>query len=407
VFSSFVQRCFLRPQSLRSQSLRALMLILVLILALASSHPQGGQAAAFQPPVWLPMVSYQLPPPPPPPDWSGAQGSIICLLTDPRDPNLIYAGTWGGGVFRSEDQGDTWSWAGSGMSNYLVESLAMDPTDSRILYAGTHGGGIFKTTNGGQSWLFAGSGLQADAAVYAIAVHPGNNQVIFAGTRKIGTGLQAPYQGILYKSDNGGASWYPVLTDVGGPQAQDWVYSIAIKANPPTILVATHEHGPYLSTTGEPGDWQPAHVRGLDDYGKGRAVAFDPRPDSTTAYYATWHGGFYRSTDNGHNWFLHTNDLNQIKVYPNGLAFGWERPDLLYAATMDTGAGVMKSINGGYEWESFGLNSQAIYTVASMYPDGEVVLAGTAGEGIFKSVNGGNTWSHSNTGLEIHPNASP
>ena len=412
-----------------------IFLCLIALIFLLSAVPRAlGQEAtytlfapllqAFRPIfTWMPLIS-QIPPtatptltplptetplptitptPPPPPDWSGAYGSVVSMAVDPFNPDVVYAGSWGGGVFRSTNQGNIWTWAGSGLGNYLIDSLAIDPTDGRILYAGTHAGGVYKSTDSGKHWLLAGHGIQDGAAVYAIAIHPGNPQVVYAGTRKTGNGLNLPYGGVLYKSIDGGGSWYPVLADIGGDGVQDWVYSITLKANPDLVLITSHEHGPYLSFSGEAGSWQACQVNGLSEYGKGRAIAFDPRSGSSTAFYATWHGGFYVSSDNGFNWRLATGDLDPIKVYPNGITFDWGRPDTMYLPTMDTANGVMKSTDAGRSWSSVGLTTDDIYSVMPL-GDG-VVLAGTVANGLFKSTDGGRTWRRSTSGMEIHPAA--
>ena len=355
------------------------------------------------PPVaFLPLISIYTPPPTPPPDWIAATGSIVCLAADPYNPRVLYAGTWGGGVFRSEDQGSTWTWASSGMSNYLINSLVVDPLDSSILYAGTHAGGLFKSEDRGQNWHSADNGIQPDAAIYTLAVSPSDHQVLYAGTRKTGTGIDLPYNGILYKSVNGGGSWYPVLTDVGGAGIKDWVYSVAIKTSPNLVLVATHEHGPFISNTGESGSWRSVPVQGLYEYTKGRAVAFDPRPGSTTAFYATWHGGFYLSTNSGGSFGLVNQGFDDAKIYPNGIVFASGRPDIMFLASMDTDKGVLKSTDSGRAWYISGLTGDPIYTILAP-SDGDVLLAGTAGDGLYKSTDGGRSWNPSISGLQIHP----
>jgi hypothetical protein len=59
---------------------------------------------------------------------------------DPTAPNTLYAGTSGGGVFKSTDGGANWSAANSGLTNLSIYSLAINPT---MLYAGTWYGGAF------------------------------------------------------------------------------------------------------------------------------------------------------------------------------------------------------------------------------------------------------------------------
>ncbi len=61
---------------------------------------------------------------------------------------MLYAGTYGGGVFKSTDSGATWAAANTGLTNWVVQALAVDPT-AATLYAGTGGDGVFKSTDSG------------------------------------------------------------------------------------------------------------------------------------------------------------------------------------------------------------------------------------------------------------------
>ncbi|HEX7605635.1 MAG TPA: hypothetical protein VF348_02920, partial [Usitatibacter sp.] len=74
-------------------------------------------------------------------------GNIFALAINPSTPSTLYAGTDGGGVFKSTDSGGTWAAANTGLTNLTVQALAIDPSTSSTLYAGTDGGGVFKSTD--------------------------------------------------------------------------------------------------------------------------------------------------------------------------------------------------------------------------------------------------------------------
>ena len=74
-------------------------------------------------------------------------GRIWALAIDPTTPATLYAGTDGGGVFKSTDAGGTWTSANTGLTNLNVQALAINPTTPATLYAGTYNGGVFKSTN--------------------------------------------------------------------------------------------------------------------------------------------------------------------------------------------------------------------------------------------------------------------
>jgi photosystem II stability/assembly factor-like uncharacterized protein len=68
---------------------------------------------------------------------------VRALAIDPVTPTTLYAGTDGGGVFKSANGGATWSTVNTDLTNTNVRALAIHPTTPTTLYAGTDGGGVF------------------------------------------------------------------------------------------------------------------------------------------------------------------------------------------------------------------------------------------------------------------------
>src|SRR5438094_875201 len=83
-------------------------------------------------------------------------GPVYTLALHPQTATTVYAGTCGGGVFKSTDGGATWS--ASGLTDASVLALALDPQTPTTLYAGTYGGGVFKSTDGGTTWSAMNAG---------------------------------------------------------------------------------------------------------------------------------------------------------------------------------------------------------------------------------------------------------
>ena len=77
--------------------------------------------------------------------------SVQALILDPTNPSTLYAGTFGGGVFKSTDMGANWAEINNGLTNTNVRALALDPTNTSTLYAGTDG--VFKSTDMGANWV--------------------------------------------------------------------------------------------------------------------------------------------------------------------------------------------------------------------------------------------------------------
>src|SRR5271169_5139892 len=84
----------------------------------------------------------------------GGVVSVFATSTFGREKNL-FAGTWGGGVFLSTNNGTSWTAVNSGLTNFSIMSLAVSGTN---LFAGTQNG-LFLSTDNGNSWNAVDSGL--------------------------------------------------------------------------------------------------------------------------------------------------------------------------------------------------------------------------------------------------------
>lgn len=91
------------------------------------------------------------------------------------EPGVIWCGTLPGGLFRSEDNGDSWSfmrslwdeplreeWFGGGADEPGIHSICVDPRDSRHVLIGVSCGGVWRTRDTGRTWHIGGKGMRAE-----------------------------------------------------------------------------------------------------------------------------------------------------------------------------------------------------------------------------------------------------
>jgi hypothetical protein len=134
---------------------------------------------------------------------------VRCLAADPLNPDVIYAGTQGNGVFRSDDRGSTWRPAG--LAGQIVKSLAVSPHQPGLVYAGTKPAHVYVSHDGGQTWTeldafrripfrwwwFSPAEKPWTAYVQAITLSPTDPDVLLAGIEF----------GAVVRSADGGQTW--------------------------------------------------------------------------------------------------------------------------------------------------------------------------------------------------------
>src|SRR5215469_15613842 len=134
---------------------------------------------------------------------------VRCLAADPLKPNVLYAGTQGNGVLRSDDGGKTWRPAG--LAGQIVKALAASRIQPGTVYAGTKPALLFVSRDGGANWTelasfrhirsrwfwFSPAEKPFTAYVQAIALSPSAPKTIMVG-------IEA---GAVVCSSDGGQTW--------------------------------------------------------------------------------------------------------------------------------------------------------------------------------------------------------
>jgi photosystem II stability/assembly factor-like uncharacterized protein len=119
-------------------------------------------------------------------------GRTRSIVIHPANANLMWAGSVAGGVWRTDDGGQSWAPVDDFMSNLAVCCMIMDPTDPNVIYAGTgegfsnmdalRGAGIFRTTDGAH-WQQLGSTTGAEFQTVNRLAISSDGAVLLAATR--------------------------------------------------------------------------------------------------------------------------------------------------------------------------------------------------------------------------------
>ena len=309
--------------------------------------------------------------------------SIGDLAIDPNNPNIIYAGTGeansssfsfpGNGIYKSNDYGETWDHLGLTESSYFGRIIVDYSNSERIFTAscgslftpGTHRG-IYRSENGGQDWEQVLFVTDSTSAIDLIQ-HPINPNIFYASMWERIRGLNYRRSGGpssgIYKTINGGDSWEELTN--GLPQ-DDFVgrIGIDISQSSPNVLYAFYD-------------------KQMTD-------------DEENSFY-----GIYKSEDNGLSW-IRTNDSILEEM---NRSFGWyfgqirinpEDENIVYAL----GVEMAKTINGGDSWDIIAsyANTDEIHVdhhAMLFLPNNNKIWVGNDG-GLYSSINGGNSWTHYN-----------
>jgi photosystem II stability/assembly factor-like uncharacterized protein len=182
---------------------------------------------------------------------------ISSIAVDPRNPDTVVVGGMGDffadsaarGIFRTTDGGKTWKQALYAGPRSGVSDIAMDPRDPRVVYAGvwefrrepwtfTSGGaddGLYKSTDGGATWTkLTGHGLpEAPVGRIGLAIAPSEPKRVYA--------LIESSAGVLWRSDDAGATWALASKDTLADQRPFYFSHITVDPDNPDHVYAVSE----------------------------------------------------------------------------------------------------------------------------------------------------------------------
>ncbi len=256
---------------------------------------------------------------------------IDTIVQDPVNADHVFAGGWalrssGGGLFESNDAGESWNQVKLPKADVAVRGFAISGKHPSYMVAGT-GSGIFVTEDGGKSWQQRGARIEAFLQTESVAIDPENPRFLFVGTWHLG-----------FRSSDFGQTW--VQNDKGMIFDSD-VFSLSIDRRKPNTIFASACTGLYRSN--DHGlSWTRLKVFPKSYLVRAQIVYIDPT-NSARIYGGTTEGLFV-SQDSGRSWKRITAadlTIHAIQVDPadsNVILLGTEMH------------GVLRSTDGGRSW---------------------------------------------------------
>lgn len=295
------------------------------------------------------------------------------LLVDPEQPDTLYMKMRRGGSV-STDGGENWTPFGGAVANVEIESLTLA---SKTLFAGTEKG-FLRSTDGGQSWQRIGGGLPR-YIVSALAVHPANPDVMWAGASSAG----------IWKTTDGGKTW----TDANRGFAAAWIESVWGDAS--GRILAQSSRG--LFRNDGKGGWFELVQPFSDTKANLSTAVFDGK-----AIHAGWAWSYYRSSDGGATWSEIVKPFQEPRPIFSSIVADAKNPKVLYSADGDTSNGepaIFKSVDGGVKWKPAN-RGVAGSGIIALHADASGALVALSKDGkLYRSTDAATTWTASGSGL--------
>jgi photosystem II stability/assembly factor-like uncharacterized protein len=344
-------------------------------------------------------------------------GRTVAITGVPHQPSVFYMAPVNGGVWKTDDFGNTWTAIFDDQPTGSVGAIAVAPSNPNIIYVGSGeglqrpdlsvGDGIYKSTDAGKTWTHLD--LSDAEQITAIVVDPKNPDRLFVSAeghpygpnpvrgvfRSVDGGKT--FEKVLYKDENTGAA--DVVMDPSDPQtlfAALWAARVApweVRSGEYFVIPGS---GFYKSTDGG-STWRlvtqglPTAEDGLSRIGIAIAPS-NPKRMYLNVETKKEKAGIYRSDDAGESWQLVNSDHRIGGRGPGamGIAVAPDNPDTIYVANTaswkSTDAGKTfvgwKGAPGGDDYQRIWISSE-----------NPQILAISADQGAAISVNGGATWS--------------
>ena len=297
------------------------------------------------------------------PAW--ASGRISDFAVNPENHSEIYVGVSAGGVWKTTNNGTTWTPVFDKYGAYSIGCLKMDPSNSSVVWVGTgennhqrqlgYGDGVYKTEDGGLSWK--NMGLKESRQIGMIAIDPRNTDIVYIAAEGSIWGPGGDRG--LYKTSDGGKTWIKVL-DIS---ENTGVNNVVLDPRNPDVLYATSEQ-------------RRRHV--FTKIGGG--------PESAV----------YKSKDAGKSWDKIMNGLPKADIGGMGLDISPVNPDVLYIIMEAAGesSGFYRTVNRGASWDkmsSYASSGQYFNTIVCDPKNVEKVYSMETVSQV--TLDGGKTWA--------------
>jgi photosystem II stability/assembly factor-like uncharacterized protein len=307
-------------------------------------------------------------------------GQVWEVAIDPTNEQIMYAGSNSTGMWKSTNGGTIWTQINVGLSNLVVQALAISKSNPEILMCGTGTGanaGVYLTADGGASWFQIITGIaEASIAIQALAIDPTNPEIAYCANWD---GAAPGATNGIYKTTNAGLNWSPAATGIGTVKN---FLSFAINPLNPRVVYAgssfaqpvTTDQARIYKSTNSAASWVdmssglPA-TQGLathDPIRKLSIQASDTNRVLAAVFLNDTAGGAYLTTNGGALWVKRSVGLPADPApgtTPRAILIRPGTTNEFYIG-IGTERGIYRTTNAGLSWTSF--NNGALTDTATV-----------------------------------------
>jgi photosystem II stability/assembly factor-like uncharacterized protein len=336
-------------------------------------------------------------------------GRVSAVAGVVQKPDVFYQGASGGGVWRTDDGGNTWKplWDKLPDASPSIGAIAVAPSDPKTIYVGTGeanirgnvitGNGVYKSVDEGKTWSFAG--LRDSQSIGRMVVHPTDPNTVFVAA--LGHPFGDNQERGVFRTRDGGKTWKRVLFVDANTGAID----VQMDPSDPNTLWAgmwQAHRKPWIMESGGPGSglyrsrdggetWQKQTGNGLPAGLLGRiGVAPTTNPKRIYTLIEAAEGGLFRTDDGGANWqrISDRGDFRQRAWYYTHVIADPKDPEKVFV--LNTSA--YKSADAGKTFKTMPTFHGDNHSLWINPTNTERMVEGNDG-GANVSVNGGATWT--------------